>query len=283
MATHVSGPNNRNKMLDRRNADVGVDALEEEIRQLEELAAGGSINQSTPPNDEPEEVHEQETATSREEQTFKKRYGDLRRHAQRKEDEYKTKIAELERKVNTKEEEFPTDPEKVKEWITKFPEVAAIVMAIADERANNKSNEIKSRIEQIESQAKQLTKKEATLRIKEAHKDFDQIKDSDAFHDWLETQPERIQDLIYDGDADQVIWGINLYKTLTQKGDPAAAARAISTKSNKAQPSEDSGERRFSESQVQAMSIREYEDHEEAINKAIRAGRFDYDISGAAR
>jgi len=43
------------------------------------------------------------------------------------------------------------------------------------------------------------------------------------------------------------------------------------------------GKASFSESMVQAMSDREYEANEEAINAAISAGTFSYDISGAAR
>jgi hypothetical protein len=40
---------------------------------------------------------------------------------------------------------------------------------------------------------------------------------------------------------------------------------------------------KFSESLVQAMSDREYAANEEAIEEAIRTGKFAYDISGAAR
>jgi len=39
----------------------------------------------------------------------------------------------------------------------------------------------------------------------------------------------------------------------------------------------------YKESQVQRMSLSEYEKHESAIQEAIKAGTFIYDLSGGAR
>ena len=48
-------------------------------------------------------------------------------------------------------------------------------------------------------------------------------------------------------------------------------------------PTEGSGEMQYLESDVASMNISEYEEHQDAIAKAMRSGNFVYDVSGKAR
>jgi len=63
--------------------------------------------------------------------------------------------------------------------------------------------------------------------------------------------------------------------------NPQDAAKAVGRTSSANAPV--SGRARFSESQVQKMSAREYEANEAAILDSMRNNTFEYDLSGGAR
>jgi len=274
------------------NADKAVDALEKEIAELEALA----LEQANPPADqdlveEKKDLVSRPTTTpeeaplSKEEETFKKRFGDLRRHSQKKEEALQARVTELENQLKSRPAEMPIDPSKVKDWVAKYPEVASIVRAIAADEADAKSNTISSKMAEIEQLNEQLNRTSQEAKIRKAHPDFDEIIDENSnFHVWAEKQPKNIQDIIYDSlDADGVIWAIETYKNLSKKVDVnAEAAKAVNVKT-KTSPGLDGGKRRFTESEVERMSMDDYAKFEEEIGEAIREGRFEYDISGAAR
>jgi hypothetical protein len=71
-----------------------------------------------------EEVEEQEAEpTNAEEKSFKKRYGDLRRHQQQKEKEYEDRIARLEEqltKATQQEIKLPKSDDDIEAWATQY-------------------------------------------------------------------------------------------------------------------------------------------------------------------
>ena len=87
-------------------------------------------------------------------------------------------------------------------------------------------------------------------------------------------------------DAKSVARVIDLYKIdagiSTKKSDTSRkAATAVNPKSRAEPVQEEKGI--WKESQVDKMSAKEYEKNSEAIMESIRAGKFVYDLSGAAR
>lgn len=66
------------------------------------------------------------------------------------------------------------------------------------------------------------------------------------------------------------------------KNPAKSAARAVNRSTSSAAPP-NTNRMKFSESMVQSMSSREYEQNEDAIMGAIREGTFDYDLTGSAR
>ena len=75
--------------------------------------------------------------TSSEEETFKKRYGDLRRHNQKIIAEKDAQLAEMQKQLATatkKQIKFPKTEQEVAEWATKYPDVAKIIDTIAQKR-----------------------------------------------------------------------------------------------------------------------------------------------------
>jgi hypothetical protein len=130
----------------------------------------------------------------------------------------------------------------------------------------------------------ELEQSKQEIKIKKVHPDFDEIKDSDEFHTWAENQPASVQNLIFTTSADDLIWALNLYKKemSVSESPNKAAARSVVNKSSNA-PTDTNGKKKFSESQVQAMSLSDYEKNEDAIKESMKIGNFVYDLSGGAR
>ena len=228
-----------------------------------------------------------------EEKTFKKRYGDLRRHTQEKEKEFQTQLDELKNqlsKATKKEMKLPKSDEDISEWAKEYPDVAAIVETIATKKAREQSEDIAKRIKEIDERDANSVKEKAEVELLRLHPDFADIRESDDFHDWADEQPKWIQNALYenDNDAKSAARAIDLYKSdkgigkAKEKSNDTGAAKAVSTKS-KTSVSETSNAVTFKESAVEKMSTQEYEKKSEQIMEAIRSGNFIYDISGNAR
>ena len=228
-----------------------------------------------------------------EEKTFKKRYGDLRRHTQEKEKEFQSQLDELKKQLNKatkKEMKLPKSDEDITEWAKEYPDVAAIVETIAMKKAKEQSDELSVRIKEIDERDANSIKEKAEVELLKLHPDFNSIRESDAFHDWADEQPKWIQNALYenDNDAKSAARAIDLYKSdkgigkTKTKSDGTGAAEAIATKS-KTTVSETSNAVTFKESAVEKMSAQQYEKQADKIMEAIRSGNFVYDVSGSAR
>lgn len=267
-----------------------VDELEEEIKALEQQA-------STPQEEEEEEEQQQEEqqvpepepkedkedeGLSAEERTFKKRYGDLRRHQQKKEEEYKAEIEALKKKLESPQQ-MPVSKEQVEAWVKKYPDIAGIVRSLAGEEAQQKYDEVDRRTKELEEMREAIAYEKAVAEVEKAHPDFHEISSSDAFHTWAEAQDDSIQKIIYEELKPKALISVlKLYKQ--EKGikdkKPKAdnsAALSVSTRSGAAQP-KDSEPTKWSESKVAKLSDADFMKYEEEIMEAMRSGNFKYDM-----
>lgn len=236
------------------------------------------------------EVEEKpETELTAEEKSFKKRYGDLRRHVQDKEQEWKDKFEKLERQLNaaTKNElVLPKSEDDVEAWAKKYPDVAGIVEAIADKKAQERSADLDGRLKEIEQLRLTAKREKAEAELAALHPDFNDIRRDDAFHKWAEAQPKWVQDALYENveDAKSVARVIDLYKVDTGISKKAAsysdkgAASSVTTKRTTS-PNYEESSNYLRESQVAKMSMKEYEKRAEEIFEAQRQGKFIYDVS----
>jgi len=257
---------------------------EEELEQLKKEHAG-----------EAEEVEAEEAEpTSAEEKTFKKRYSDLRRHQQKQAEEFKAELAAMKsqlEKATKKEMKLPKSDEDIETWAAEYPDVAAIVETIAMKKAAEQSTALEERMKVIDEMQTSATKEKAEAALMQMHPDFDEIRDSDDFHNWAEEQPKWVQDALYDNDNDarSAARAIDLYKAdmgiaEAKKSKPSKdAAKSVTTKNTRNKPQEDASSTYLRESQVDKMSVHEYEKHSDEIMEAIRSGKFIYDLSGSAR
>jgi hypothetical protein len=256
---------------------------EEELEQLIAEQKGEAEQVEEPKEAEPKNA---------EERSFKKRYGDLRRHQQQKEKEYEDRIQALEQQLSqaTKSEiKLPKSDDDLEAWSAKYPDVAAIVETIAIKKAKEQAQGLEDRVREIDEMKANATREKAEAELMRLHPDFGDIRDSDDFHEWAEEQPKWIQDALYENDADarSAARAIDLYKadrgikkTKTTSKD---AARSVGTRNERSKPQSDSTGMAIKESDVQKMSPQEYERNADTIMEAIRSGNFIYDLSGSAR
>ena len=103
-----------------------------ELARLEE-----ERNQILQDQKEEEEDKAETESLNPEEKTFKKRYGDLRRHSQQKEDKLKEQIRALETQLSSATKEaikLPKSDEEIASWAEQYPDVAKIVVITASSR-----------------------------------------------------------------------------------------------------------------------------------------------------
>ena len=258
---------------------------EEELEQMLKEQRGEVEQEAAEP--------EEEEPTNAEEKTFKKRYSDLRRHQQKQAEEFKTELEALKRQLSEatkKEMKLPKSDEDIEQWAKEYPDVAAIVETIAMKKAREQSTALEERLKAIDEMQMSATKEKAEAELMRIHPDFDEIRDSDEFHEWAEDQPKWVQDALYDNDNDarSAARAIDLYKadtgiTTKKPKSDKDAAKSVSTKNSRSKPQENEASTYLRESQVQKMSPQEYEKHSDEIMEAIRSGKFVYDISGSAR
>ena len=259
---------------------------EEELKQmLEEQKVEAEPKPTEPEEKEPE---------SAEERTFKKRYGDLRRHAQEKEKHFQSEIDKLKEQLSAatkKEMKLPKSDEDLDAWIKEYPDVAGIVETIAIKKAKEQSEALEQKLKAIDDLQITAQKEKAEVELMQLHPDFDSIRDSDDFHEWAEQQPQWIQKALYDNDNDakSAARAIDLYKAdkgisseKKVKKTNKSAAQAVDTKTRQV-PQTDEASSYIKESDVQKMSAKEYEKKSDSIMEAIRSGKFIYDVSGSAR
>ena len=262
------------------------DKRKEEEEELEQILKEqrGEVEEATEEDEEP---------ANAEEKTFKKRYSDLRRHQQKQAEEFKTELAELKRQLSDatkKEMKLPKSDEDIEEWAKEYPDVAAIVETIAMKKASEQSSALEERIKAIDEMQSSATKEKAEAELMRLHPDFDDIRDSDEFHEWAESQPKWVQDALYenDNDARSAARAIDLYKVDMGIGKKKPksdkdAAKSVSAKNSRSKPQENEEASYIKESDVQRMSAQEYESRSDEIMEAIRSGKFVYDMSGSAR
>ena len=260
--------------------------IEEDEKELEELEA-------KPEEEEKVEATEEEVEDkdlSREEKSFKKRYGDVRRHMQQKEKEWEEKLAALENRLTNENIRPPKSDEDIESWAAKYPDVASIVETIAAKKAQEMFSKAEDRLQQLDFKEAEISRTSAEDTIRKAHSDFDKLRQADEFHDWVDDQPKWVQDALYENsdDAGSVIRVIDLYKvdngmTKSDYAEKRKAAAKTVKKGSKAKIEAEETAGSYTESQIAKMSAKEYENQEEAITNAIRSGKFIYDLSGSAR
>ena len=261
---------------------------EEELEKLKKEALGETEEPVTE-----EKAEDKEEPKNAEEKTFKKRYGDLRRHSQEKEREFKKELDNLKSQLEkaTKQEiRLPKSEEELETWAKDYPDVAKIIETIAIKKAKEQSLQLEERIKKIDEMSAEALKDKAEAELMKIHPDFADIRNSDDFHEWADEQPKWVQDALYENDTDSrsAARAIDLYKSdrniKTKKVNSSKdAAKSVSSRTTRSEPATTDTDGAFKESQVAKMTAEQYEKAADAIMESIRSGKFVYDLSGSAR
>lgn len=272
-----------------RNANKERIAKEEE--ELKKMQEGQQQPAASGANDDDDGIE----PSSPEEASFKKRYGDLRRHTQKQQLEMQKQIDELQAQLaasTTKQIKFPKSEAELDQWAREFPDVAKIVETIAMKKAKEMSSALEDRLKKLDEMQIQTLKEKAEVELMRLHPDFDRIRETTEFHDWVESQPKWVQQALYENETDAIsaARAIDLYKAdmgittkkATKRDSDKEAAKSVATSSKAGVDSTGDSETIY-ESQVAKMSANEYEKYQDKIVAAIQSGKFVYDLSGSAR
>ena len=222
----------------------------------------------------------------------KKRYGDLRRHSQKIQDDLQKQIDELKQqltKTAQKEIRLPKSEDELNAWASEYPDVYKIVETIAIKKAKEQATGIEDRLKKIDEAERNAARQKAEAELMRLHPDFGDIRDEDEFHEWVEEQPSWVQQALYENDTDAkaAARAIDLYKSdkgikTSKKTSDKEIASAIG-RGTRSAPTASNTEGLIYESQVEKMSMAEFEKNAEAILMAQRTNKFVYDVTGNAR
>jgi len=215
---------------------------------------------------------------------YKKRYDDLKKHYDSKLNEFKSREQELieEATKNRTEYKAPKTAEELEDFKNQYPDVYEVVETVAHMQSETKAKVLEERLSKLQERENQLVRQDAEKRLMEKHPDFEDIRNSDDFHGWAKEQPKSIQDWIYSNadDADLASRALDLFKkdfgiepTKTKsssKPTRKSAADMVSTKTKSIEPTQ---QKVWSEKEIAAMSVAEFDKFEKEISDAMQEGR----------
>ena len=212
---------------------------------------------------------------------YKKRYDDLKKHYDNKLNEFKVREEELINQVNQPEYKAPKTEEELEKFKRDYPDVYEVVETVAHMQSESKAKVLEERLSKLQQREQELIQKDAEKRLMEKHPDFEDIRNSDDFHAWAKEQPDSIQTWIYSNanDADLASRALDLFKkdfgieptkTKSSSKPTKSAADMVSTKTTTVEPKQ---EKIWSEREIAAMSMAEFDKYEQDISDAMQEGR----------
>ena len=216
---------------------------------------------------------------------YKKRYDDLKKHYDSRLNEFKTREQELleEATKNRTEYNTPKSPEELEQFKNEYPDVYEVVETVAHLQSESKAKVLEERLSQLQQREQHLIQQDALKRLEENHPDFEDIKNSDTFQDWTKEQPESIKQWITGNtnDADLASRALDLFKKdfgiesskkkkSNSKPTKQSAADMVSTKTTSVDTKQ---EKVWSEREIAALSMAEFDKYEQEISNAMQEGR----------
>ena len=213
---------------------------------------------------------------------YKKRYDDLKRHYDTKLNEFKHREEELLTQVQQPEYVAPKTEEELEKFKTDYPDVYEVVETVAHMQSESKAKVLEERLSKLQQREQELLRRDAEKRLMDRHPDFEDIRNSDDFHAWAKEQPDSIQKWIYSNadDADLASRALDLFKKdmgmdvapakKSSSKKTTSAADMVSTKTTAVEPAQ---EKVWSEQEIAAMSMAEFDKYEEEISEAMQQGR----------
>jgi hypothetical protein len=218
---------------------------------------------------------------------YKKRYDDLKKHYDSKLNEFKQKELELIEQAQQGQVKYtpPKSEEELAEFKQKYPDVYDVVETVATMQSESRAKQLEEKVKLLQEREQQLVRLDAEKELKAKHPDFDDVRNSDDFHNWAKSQPESIQNWIYKNsdDPEAASRAIDLFKSdmgITSKQQQlsrgseskSSAADMVSTKTTNVEPKE---AKIWTQQEILNLSPAEFDRLEKEIDKAWDEGRIN--------
>ena len=215
---------------------------------------------------------------------YKKRYDDLKRHYDQKLSEFKQKEEQLTAMARNAQPQYeaPKTPEELEKFKQEYPDLYDTVETVAYMRSSEQVNEVQEKLNALQQREQEVIRREAEAALVAKHPDFEDIRGSEDFHNWAEAQPEQIQEWIYNNPDNAALASkaIDLFKfeaglqtqtkSQPRQKEQGSAADMVSTKTTAVDAQQP---RIWTEREIAAMSLDQFDKYEEEINLAVSEGR----------
>ena len=216
---------------------------------------------------------------------YKKRYDDMKTHYDKQLNQWRQEKEELLNEVQISRPEYkaPKTPEELEQFKEQYPEVFEVVETVSHMQSEARTQELQEQLQSLQQRDADKAMKEAEQRLVENHPDLEEIRNSGDFEAWTQNQPDAIRDWISDNanDAELASRILDLYKkdkgmdTSTKRKSSSrktrkSAADMVSTKTTTVEPTQ---EKIWSEKEIAAMSVAEFDKYEQEISDAMQDGR----------
>ena len=219
---------------------------------------------------------------------YKKRYDDLKKHYDGRVNSFKSREEELLAEIRTNRPKYkaPKSAEEIEAFKKEYPDVYGVVETVAHLRSSKETEDLKQEIKGLKELNQTVNKEKAEARLARLHPDFEEIRESDDFHNWAEGQPEAIKGWVYGNatNAELASRAIDLFKQDTGKskskpelsGDLVAASEMVKVKNSKEIGY--GSKKIWTRSQIAAMSQSDFDKNEKSITDAMSEGRVINDM-----
>ena len=217
---------------------------------------------------------------------YKKRYDDLKRYYDRKLGEWTSKENDLKTQLRDNRPKYqpPKSKEELETFKAEYPDIYGVVETVSHLQSENQMQTLQEEVESLKKRNEALAQREAQLELGRLHPDFNDIKESDDFHNWADSQPMEIKSWIYENNSDGKLAAraIDLYKKDRGLGSDKKTETKTATQNQGADllvktreqvQVPQSNEVVFNRSDIANMSDEEFMQYEKDIVKAQREGR----------
>ena len=217
---------------------------------------------------------------------YKKRYDDLKRYYDRKLGDWNTKEGDLKAQLQANRPKYtpPKSEEELNAFKKDYPDIYGVVETVSHLQSQNEMKSLQDEVGSLKKANQALAQREAQLELSKLHPDFNEIKESDDFHNWADSQPMEIKSWIYENNKNGKLAAraVDLYKkdrglgldkktTIGKHSKNEGADLLVKTKEQIGQPTDQ--QVFFKTSDINKMSVDEFAKYEKDIMLAQKEGR----------
>ena len=251
------------------------------------------------PNQSQDTPQKQINGVKTSEETWEKRYADLRRHEQNKSKDFQKQIDDLKLELSKKgaKEQLNTLPktaEEVAAWAEQYKESFDIIKTVAVQETQVQVQALQDQINALQASNEQTSQEKAEAVLTTLVPTWRELNKSMDFHAWLKKDSRKTwADTVYNSSDPYAIAEIlETYMTRNKSNEvPVPKQRENDVKAALGVPTNGVPEVDITgnqdgwvkESDVKKLTRKQFEQYEEVIDKARRENRFIYDITGKAQ